>query len=64
MVSVMNGNFKKSLNISLILALVVFVVSGSLSIIFTKVIDENSKNKFVLKEGEKIDPKGEILSVR
>lgn len=48
MVSVMSGNFKKSLNISLILALVIFIVSGSLSIIFTKAIDRNSKNNFVL----------------
>lgn len=50
MVSVMSGNFKKSLNISLILALVIFIVSGSLSIVFTKAIDRNSKNSFVLNE--------------
>jgi signal transduction histidine kinase len=50
MVSVMSGNFKKSLNISLLLALVVFIVSGSLSIVFTNAIDKNSKNSFVLND--------------
>lgn len=50
MVSVMNGNFKKSLNISLILALVIFILSSSLSIIFTNAIDKNSKNSFVVNE--------------
>ena len=50
MVSVMEGNFKKSINITLILAIVIFIVSGSLSIIFTKAIDKNSKNNFVLNE--------------
>ncbi|MGH4124695.1 MAG: HAMP domain-containing sensor histidine kinase [Clostridium sp.] len=46
----MSGNFKKSLNICLILALVIFILSSSLSIIFTKDIDKNSKNSFVLNE--------------
>jgi hypothetical protein len=50
MVSVMNGNFKKSLNISLILALVILILSSSLSIIFTNAIDKNSKNSFVLND--------------
>ena len=64
MVSAMNGNFKKCLNkkfnvlsggekclnITIILALIVFIVSGGLSIIFTKAIDKNSKNSFVLNE--------------
>lgn len=50
MVSAMRGNFKKKLNIILVLALVVFIVSGGISIIFTKAIDKNSKNSFVLNE--------------
>ncbi len=50
MVSVMSGNFKKSLNISLIVALVIFILSSSLSIMFTNSIHKNSKNSFMLNE--------------
>ncbi|MBZ9685601.1 hypothetical protein G9F72_004445 [Clostridium estertheticum] len=46
----MNGNFKKILNISLILALLIFILSSSLSIAFTKAIDKSSKNSFVLND--------------